>query len=242
MISVCIPTYNGEKFIIAQLSSILDQISSNDEVIISDDSSTDNTINLIESFNDKRITILKDNHFHSPIFNLENALKHAKGDFIFLADQDDIWQKGKIDIMLPYFKNYTTIVSDCNIIDENGNEIETSFFNLNNSKSGLIHNLINNSYLGCCMAFDKKILQAILPFPSKIAMHDIWIGLISELVGKSKFVPLKLISYRRHASNFSPTSRASPFALSFKLKYRGYLIYQALLRLINRIPRGSASG
>ena len=57
MISVCISTYNGEQFIFKQLDSILSQIGLNDEVIISDDGSKDNTINIIKSFNDKRIKL-----------------------------------------------------------------------------------------------------------------------------------------------------------------------------------------
>lgn len=233
MISICIPTYNGEKFIKKQIGSILCQISSEDEIIISDDSSTDTTIEIIKSFNDPRIKIIDGNTFHSPIFNLENALKSASGDYIFLADQDDIWKDNKIAITLLYLKDYSTVVSDCNLINENDFEIHSSFFQLNKSKPGLIHNFINNSYLGCCMAFNRNILQAVLPFPKEIAMHDIWIGLISEIAGKPIFIQDKLISYRRHSNNFSPTSKASTFSLSFKMKYRALIAYYGLSRYIS---------
>lgn len=91
MISVCMPTYNGEKFIRIQLESILSQLGNDDEIVISDDSSTDKTVEITKSFNDSRIHLLENNTFHSPIYNLENALKNAKGDFIFLSDQDDEW-------------------------------------------------------------------------------------------------------------------------------------------------------
>ena len=90
MISVCMATYNGEKYIEEQLKSILSQLGENDEVIVSDDSSTDNTLAIVESFNDVRIKIFPNNKFHSPIFNFENALKQATGDYIFLSDQDDV--------------------------------------------------------------------------------------------------------------------------------------------------------
>lgn len=234
-ISVCIPTYNGEKYIQQQLESILKQLNDNDEVIISDDSSTDNTVALIKSLNDKRINIFPNNTFRSPIYNLENALKKATGDYIFLSDQDDIWHKDKVETMLRYLQDYNTVVSDCNLIDEQNNEIEPSFFQLNKSEPGLINNFIKNSYLGCCMAFDKKILNASLPFPKNIAMHDIWIGLISELLGKPIFIQEKLISYRRHTENFSPTSQKSTFNIWHKFKYRLDFAHHAILRYIKMI-------
>lgn len=92
-------TYNGEKYISVQLDSILKQLSENDEVIISDDSSTDRTVDVIKNFKDKRIKLYEDNHFHSPIFNFENALEKASGDIIFLSDQDDVWLDNKVKIM-----------------------------------------------------------------------------------------------------------------------------------------------
>lgn len=232
MISVCLATYNGQKYICQQIESILSQLEVNDEIIISDDSSTDKTIEIIESYNDSRIHILKNNKFNSPIFNLENALLKVSGDYIFLSDQDDIWYKDKLKIMLPYLKNYNLIISDCNLIDSNGKEIESSFFQLNKSKSGFISNIVKNSYLGCCMAFDRKILNASLPFPKKIAMHDIWIGIISELIGKPLFINNKLISYRRHSSNFSPTSQSSGFSLYYKISYRAQFFYYAIRRYL----------
>lgn len=231
-ISVCIATYNGGKFIRQQLDSILKQLETDDEIIISDDSSSDMTLEIIKLYNDSRIKILAGNTFRSPIFNLENALKQAKGDYIFLADQDDIWDDNKIEITLSYLKEYNIVISDCNIINETGDEIHPSFFELNKSKAGLLHNFIKNSYLGCCMAFDRKMLEAILPFPENIAMHDIWIGIISELIGNPIFISNKLISYRRHSLNFSPTSQSSSFSLWYKIGYRLQFLYYAILRYL----------
>ena len=84
MISVCIATYNGEKYIKEQMISILKQLSEKDEIIISDDSSTDRTIEIIENIKDSRIKILKNRKFSQPSLNFENALKSSKGDIIFL--------------------------------------------------------------------------------------------------------------------------------------------------------------
>ena len=102
-ISVCIATYNGEKYIIKQLESILPQLREADEIVISDDSSSDRTIALIEQLNDPRIRILKDQKFRNPIYNFENAMLNAKGDFIFLSDQDDIWMPEKVAVQTEIF-------------------------------------------------------------------------------------------------------------------------------------------
>ena len=232
MISVCIPTYNGEMFIKQQIESILRQIDVSDEIIISDDSSSDKTVAIIESFKDSRIKLIKNNNFRSPIFNLENALKHAKGDYVFLSDQDDIWHDKKVEITVPLLNKYNTVVSDCIIIDEKERQISTSYFEKNNSKPGLVSNLFKNSYLGCCMAFDRKILNAALPFPKKIAMHDIWLGLITELIGHPLFINDKLISYRRHTENFSSTTQSSQNSLLYKITYRVQFIYFGFLRYL----------
>ena len=99
-VSVCIPTYNGAKYIKEQLDSILSQLGESDEVIISDDSSSDATLDIIKALNDSRIVILEGGKFRSPIFNVENAMKHSSGSFIFLSDQDDVWLPNKIDLTL----------------------------------------------------------------------------------------------------------------------------------------------
>ncbi len=111
-ISVCLASYNGALYIKEQIHSILSQLKDGDELIISDDSSTDNTVDIISQINDKRITILH----HESVINLptcqkvtsnfENALFAASGDVIFLSDQDDVWLDGKIDTMCSYLEKY----------------------------------------------------------------------------------------------------------------------------------------
>ena len=89
-ISVCIATFNGEKFIQEQIQSILPQLGEDDEIVVSDDGSTDRTMEILELFKDKRIRLLVNEGKHGFIWNFENALRKAKGDVIFLCDQDDI--------------------------------------------------------------------------------------------------------------------------------------------------------
>jgi len=225
-------TYNGEKYICAQLGSILKQLSENDEVVISDDSSTDRTLEVIKSFKDKRIQLYEHNHFLSPTWNFENALKRASGDIIFLSDQDDIWLHNKVEVMAKLLLSYDLVVSDCVVVNEAGEVIADSFFKLRGSKPGLLSNLIKNSFLGCCVAFNRKIMQKALPFPKNIPMHDMWIGMIGELFGKTYFCEEKLVKYRRHDNNASQTLEGSTHSLVKKFQIRTALAYNALKRYI----------
>ena len=95
-ISVCLASYNGEKFIFDQISSIISQLAEKDELIISDDSSTDTTLSIIKGFNDHRIKLFPGNTFYNPVYNFENALKQSAGEVIVLSDQDDIWLENKL--------------------------------------------------------------------------------------------------------------------------------------------------
>ena len=231
-ISVCLASYNGQLFIEQQIKSILAQLSEYDELIVSDDCSTDKTLEIVETLNDKRIKIFSGIRYGSPIRNFENALKHATGDVIFLSDQDDVWLPNKVKIMTSYFHQYDVVVSNCSIVAKELNIIKDSFFLSVNTRKGFFNNLYDNHYLGCCMAFKKKVLDIILPFPKKIAMHDIWIGLCAEAFYKSIFVDDVLLLYRRHGGNASPTSERSSACLLTKLWYRFYFLIQVGYRML----------
>lgn len=221
MISVCIATYNGGKFIEEQLKSILLQLGEEDELVISDDSSDDDTVSIIQRFNDRRIKLITGRKFRSPVSNFGYAINQAKGDFIFLSDQDDIWLDNKIAITIDHFNHgYDVVLSDCKVVDEQLNVIHESFFTLNNSGKGLVKNLVKNSYIGCCLAFKRDFLKIIQPFPARIPMHDLWIGFAGELIGKVAFIYTPLILYRRHGKNESPTGNKSPYSLRQKVAFR----------------------
>ena len=220
-VSVCIATYNGEKFIVSQLRSILGQLSARDEIIISDDGSQDHTSEIIKELNDPKIQFFSNPGKKNVINNFENALKKAKGRYIFLSDQDDIWEPDKLAVMLTYLKQYDVVVSDCSIIDAEDNHIiHDSYFYLRGSGKGLLKNILTNTYMGSCMAFNRFILEKSLPFPEKISMHDWWIGLIGEIFGKTFFCPEKLIRYRRHDNNISPFVDMKKYNLFEKIKFR----------------------
>lgn len=221
MISVCIATYNGGRWILEQLDSIIPQLSPDDEIVISDDGSTDDTIEKIQSLKCPLIRIVEGRSCHSPIYNFENALNHAKGDIIFLADQDDRWVDHKVEVMLKGLESYDCVVSDCYVTDSNMNITYPSFFEVNNSHYGRWYNLFfKNGYLGCCMAFNRKVLDRILPFPPHLPMHDIWIANIAAFYYTFGFIPEPLIYYRRHDQTTSVSGSKSNYSLLRRLKFR----------------------
>lgn len=238
MISVCIPTYNGGKYIKEQLESILKQLGPNDEVIISDDCSTDDTIEIIKSFNDVRIKVYThekiSNRFkgtYTNIYyvykNVENALRYATGDYIFLSDQDDIWLDDKIETVCAELNRGADCVLHNNIVVNNeGGVLMKSYFDWTKPSNSLFRFLVRCFYQGASMAFTRKILELSLPFPNTLPIsHDHWIACNSWTHGKRiSFIKKPLLLYRRHGDNVSPSSEKSNNSLYFKISYRYNLL------------------
>ena len=230
MISVCMATYNGGKYIKKQMESILSQLSEIDEVIVSDDGSKDDTINILEAFGDKRIKIFHNEGKHGVVPNFENALNHSSGDIIFFSDQDDIWDKDKVKICSEALENVDLVVHNSDVAYEDGTGQHEDFFLLRHSGPGYWKNLMRNSFVGSCMAFRKEVKDYVLPFPKHILWHDMWIGLMVEKYGRIKFIDDKLLYYRRHGDNASATSEKSTFSRWFQLKYRLQMLWYTTYR------------
>jgi glycosyltransferase involved in cell wall biosynthesis len=224
MVSVCMATYNGEKYVQAQLDSILSQLKPDDEVVISDDSSSDRTVEIVKSISDSRIRLSIGNRFRDPIKNFQNCLKLAKGSHIFLSDQDDVWLPEKYDRMMALLSEYDLVISDSIIVDEELKEIAPSFFTFFGSGKGLLKNMTKSAYYGSCMAFNRALLERSLPFPDTQEIgHDLWIGLVGEMTGKVLFHKEPLLLYRRHASAFTHTG-VSKSKRSLFQKVRGRIV------------------
>ena len=232
-ISVAIATYNGEKYIKEQIDSILKNLNKEDEIIISDDGSTDSTRDIIKSYKDKRIKLI-DGPKKGVKQNFANAIQNTEGKFIFLSDQDDIWLDNKVEKMLETFEgqNATLVVHDAQVFDNENNKIlYDSFFKYRNSGAGILKNIYRNTYIGCCMAFDSKIKDKILPIPNNIEMHDQWIGILNDIYyNKSIFIDDKLIKYRRHSEN---VSKMKHFTVAKMIKNR-FILIRELIKITKR--------
>lgn len=232
MVSVCLATFNGEKYIREQIDSILPQLSSEDELIISDDGSSDNTLAIIKTYNDSRIVLFKNEGYHGYVGNFENALLHSRGDYIFLCDQDDIWKSNKVRIVMKYLKKYDLVIHNAEIINEVGMPVGRNYYDCMHNRTGFFANLVSTRYLGCCMAFSKDVLKTSLPFVSLKRGHDYWIGCIAALKYKIVFIDDILISYRRHGNNASSSSSKSTSSLKKKICKRVDMLHALFLRLV----------
>lgn len=244
MISVCMTTYNGEKFIKEQIESIISQLGKDDELIVSDDGSTDTTLDIIKKYNDSRIRILhhkkKKNlakkrnarNFYYTTDNIANAIENAKGDYIFLSDQDDIFMPNKICKMVDALRNSDCVLCNYLVIDSNG-QVNNCFQKKPMFSKSVLLNLIRTPFLGCCMAFTRDTLNYVFPFPKGVFCHDLWIGSICAFKKKITFLEEPLHKYRVHENNVSPSvTRQSCNPVLFKIYYRCVFLYKFFIRIV----------
>lgn len=212
-ISVVMATYNGSKYIKEQISSICSQLNEYDEIIIVDDCSSDNTVEIINSYNDDRVKVFINSTNIGVIKSFELGIIKTKNEFIFLSDQDDIWRDDKVRVIMTAFENnpsVTLICSDATVVDSDKVIINKSYMDFKNYKKvSFINALIRNPVLGCTIAFTAQIKTRITPFPKKIPMHDMWIVLIEFIYGRVLFIDKPLIFYRRHLSNVTGIKRSN---------------------------------
>lgn len=238
-------TYNGEKYIKEQIDSILSQIETDDELIVSDDGSSDETLNIISAYNDSRIKVFKhkknrqlekkkySRSFYLATDNFQNSLLHAKGDYIFLSDQDDIWDKDKVTEILPFLDKYDCVTTGFRIIDEKGNVKDCLPQQKPPFSSNVIINLVRLPFLGCCLAFKKSALNYLLPFPKNLVCHDLWIGCLCARKKSMFMIDKPLHNYRCHGKNVSPmTTKKTNNPIAFRIAYRLNFLMQYYKRII----------
>ena len=240
-ISVCMATYNGEDFIEDQLYSILQQLDCDDEIIISDDGSSDKTLEIINGIDDYRIKIYnheKIQKIHKSaghIYvskNFEFALEKATGDIIFLSDQDDIWLDGRISRMKLELENHECVI--CNFRLLGGDEDGKEYYLKNPISKFTICNLIKMPFFGSAMAFKKNLLKLALPFPDNLLLHDNWIGFLALKSSSVSYINEPLHFYRIHSSNTSNATRKSSNPFWYRILYRIDFYYKLLMRLNKR--------
>lgn len=217
-------TFNGGKFIREQLESILSQLPPDAEIIIADDGSTDDTLLVVDSLNVSRIRVLPAERHLGVIYNFERALRASKGEIIFLADQDDVWLPGKVEMCLAALNEADLVMHDAWMLSPSGASDFTwtrtgKLSDIRTYRSGVVANWWKNSFTGCCMAFRRNVLDKALPFPKNLPMHDQWLGLVAEKYFKVSYVNEPLVEYRQHSSNATHIEK-SPAGVLQKIKWR----------------------
>jgi len=205
LVSICIATYNGERYLKKQLNSICSQTYENIEIIIQDDCSSDNTIKIIEAYQQKHpIKLFQNNTNLGYIKNFESLVAKANGEYIALCDQDDIWEKDKIELLVKNIDSASLIYANSLLIDADDTSLEKTLQEKlkNNfiSSQEPLNFLFDNSVSAHAMLFKKELVPTIVPFPQQI-YFDAWIAMNAANKQGVRYLNKNLVYYRQHANN-----------------------------------------
>jgi glycosyltransferase involved in cell wall biosynthesis len=240
-VSVCMAVHNGKKYLKNQLDTIITQLGQDDELVVVDDASVDGSAELIESLTDTRIKIVRLTKNIGVNKAFEIAISYATKPIIVLSDQDDVWPPGRISILLEclFHHNVTCVVGNQRTIDAQGSPFKHYFPNtLVDARRSSVLDILDifsgqSPYFGCCMAFDAKLKSILLPFPSNIDSHDLWIALCSAIVARNAST-IEIVTHRRvHGSNLSIINRR----LLEKLISRFILLHHIMI-ILTRLTIG----
>ncbi|WP_310461640.1 glycosyltransferase [Sphaerotilus sp.] len=234
MISVCIATYNGGEFVSQQIESIIPQLVEGDEIVVADDGSTDNTLEIIKNFSGP-IRIVSVERVGGIVRNFERVVSAAVGDYIVLCDQDDVWLPGRAILIRQALARCDLVLLNGQVVDRNLNQSGQTIFDLVSMRAGVFSNFHTNSFIGCCMAFRRDLRDRVLPFPAGVPWHDWYIGLVAEWTGRVERIDAITLLYRRHGGNFSPTGEKSRNTLWRKLVMR-WAVLRAVMVAVRRLP------
>lgn len=246
MRSVCIATYNGEKFIGRQIESILEQLSGDDEVIVVDDCSSDRTTDIVSGFNDARIKIFPNERNLREVFSFGRAIELCRGDTVFLADQDDIWLPGRVAMMEDALARSGALLVTTNFesIDEEGCPIPLSYYGVRSETSQQYLRNIGDifvgrmNYFGCAMAMRRELVPVVVPIPAYVESHDLWIALAGNLFRSNVHLDEKTLLKRRHQTNVS--GLVSNRSLYMKLRAR-FIFLRSIVDLRRRLGKLATS-
>lgn len=218
-VSVALCTHNGELYLEEQLRSILEQTLLPIEVIVSDDASTDDTLEIVHRMwhglpdSAPRLVVLANATALGVTSNFEQAVSACTGDFIALSDQDDVWVAERLETIIAKFESrpqLSLVFSDAQLVAESGESLGTSLFealeisaaDLDAIRSGdaFATLLRRNLVTGATAVFRRSLLQDAAPF-DPAWVHDEWLAIIAAAMGEIDWLPARLIDYRQHGTN-----------------------------------------
>ncbi len=204
-ISVAMATYNGAKFLDAQLNSLAEQTLSPHELIVTDDGSSDGTPELVEAFAARAcfdVRLYRNAETLGPGHNFARAIGYASGDVIFLCDQDDVWDPDKLERMVAELEARPEIA--CLLCD--ARLADTGLRTDGRTKRGVMQEegIADRHFVqGCCAAFRRPLADLALPMPAEEASHDNWIVGLSDALELTLRMDAVLQHYRIHGENVS---------------------------------------
>lgn len=224
-VDILLPTYNGEKYLYTQILSLLNQTYSNIHLYVRDDGSTDKTLGILQKIHKKypqKVSLIQDSLGNLGVANnVFTLMKYSRAQYIMLADQDDVWRRNKVQILLKRIKEKERqykripllISSDSYVTDEDLRIISHSFLKYEglNKKRIYFSNLLQRNVVqGSASIFNRQLLvQALKGYPIEMTYHDGWLSLVAAAYGKIFWCSKKLMYYRQHADNVLGANRSA---------------------------------
>lgn len=213
-VDILLATHNGGSFVAHQIETILAQTHRNWRLLISDDGSSDGTLEVLSQLvrRDSRINLVSVAHRGSPAANFLSLLGYSDAEFSLFCDQDDHWEREKITRLVSALPptgaaEPALIASDAYVTNEQMQVISDSFLQSQRipaDELGFGKILVQNPVLGCTAAFNRP-LRDMVNFrqvnPSRVVMHDWWLALVASSFGTVRILPDRLIRYRQHGQN-----------------------------------------
>lgn len=217
-VSVALCTHNGSAFIAEQLRTIVAQSVPPAEIVVSDDASSDRTLEIVHEFAGTldasiRFVVLENPEPLGVVPNFEQAMRATTGDFIALSDQDDVWHPGRLEAVLDRFADSPDLLlvsGDARLVDANGAPLgETLFSALEirdadidsiNGGRALDELLRRNLVTGATTVIRRSLFELAAPFPDPW-VHDEWLAIIAASTGSIRVITDRLTDYRQHDGN-----------------------------------------
>ncbi|SFV62308.1 Alpha-L-Rha alpha-1,3-L-rhamnosyltransferase [hydrothermal vent metagenome] len=218
-IAILLSTYNGEKFIKEQLTSLAEQSYREFDIYIRDDGSSDKTLEYIDKFiqdSDLSIKLLSGDENVGALLSFFTLLREVSAidryGYIMFCDQDDIWLSNKVEISIERMQELERsypdlpllIHSDLTVVDERLDTIDSSYWSyqqIDPTRTDLNHLLVENVITGCTTIINSNLAKLALPIPTDAIMHDWWLGLVATTLGKIDYIETSTILYRQHSQN-----------------------------------------
>ena len=220
LVDLLLATYNGSRYLAAQLDSILAQTHQRFRLLVCDDGSADETLAVLEAFGERfggrLILVPNPSPGRGVARNFENLMKASlqdgKANWVAFCDQDDVWLPRKIEVTLAEMQRLEARVgesvpcvvhSDLTVVDERLEVIHPSFVRhqrFDPEDCSAVSLLSINQVTGCAMMVNRTLLAMALPLPESVVMHDWWCALLAGS-GRRSFVDVPLILYRQHGAN-----------------------------------------
>lgn len=219
-VSVCMATFNGDRYVMEQLSSIIAQVGPSDEIVIVDDASTDETAALLRTVDDPRVRVVESPQNRGYVRTFEDALRHATGRFLILADQDDVWVPGRLVAMVDGLADAEVVATNLATLDGPDRILgpygqrDWRLRPADSQRNGRNTAAIlagNRPYYGCAMGVRREALDRILPFPEfLVESHDLWIALYGNVARSIVHLDIRSVRRRFHGDNASPDRPRGP--------------------------------